>query len=512
MNGQTKQVPLGRAVLCVLLCVIFASLSTYQFCYYSIFSAHKQAMGETTTAMKEKYDLLLAARDAQIAELTARLQTTEEEKAVAWAEVDVLTERLVAITGLKEGTAEDCLRLLLTRALTEQDRYAGASGSDYVAQEVEAYMATYAADFVSVAERLLFIDFLYRTNYLHTPPTPEQAEEAMVEGYIQAAGDVYAVYYTAEEYLAFTDRMNASLRCGIGAVSMKAPDGQAMLVLHVHEKSPAKAAGMQAGDRIIGADGKLMADVGYDAVAAMIPGKQDTSVTLTVERGGEVLTFVVARRTVETDVLISRVYEEGGKRLGYVRLLAFNNRTAERLEETLADMQRTGVEGLIFDLRDNTGGSLSSILDVLDVILPENKLVISFDYKNKNNAREPIYTETAASVSLPIVVLQNRSTASAAELFGAALRDHGYATLVGETSFGKGTMQTGYKLENGAYITVTVAGYLPPSGESYHKVGIRPDVEAPVSEKYENQTIYLLPFEEDTPLQTALSLLGGAQE
>lgn len=509
MNQKNNCVPISRAVLCVLLCVIFTALTTYQFCYYSIFTDHKKVLGETTTAMKEEYDLLLSGRDAQIASLSARLETTEEERASLAVQVNALTERMVKLTGSVEGSAEDCLRLLLQAALERQSNAAGALRDEAATTAaVEAYLNQYATDALATAERLLFVDFLYRTNYLDEAPTAATAEEAMLEAYIRAAGDMYANYYTPEEYLAFADQMNASIRCGIGVVSMQDPAGDAVLVLHVHSSSPAMESGLQAGDRIVGVDGSMIADLGYDAVVALIAGEPGTSLTLTIERMGEMLTVACVRRAVEADVLLTRTYVENGKKLGYIRLLSFNNRTAEQLRAALATMQEEGVEGLIFDVRDNTGGSLTSILDVLDIILPSGKLLISFAYGNEDNAREPLYSETDEAVELPIVVLQNRNTASAAELFCATLRDHGYATLIGETTHGKGSMQTGYKLSNGAYLTVTVASYLPPSGKSYHGIGLEPDIAAPLAPAYATLSVYLLPKEQDAPLQAALAALG----
>ena len=179
------------------------------------------------------------------------------------------------------------------------------------------------------------------------------------------------------------------------------------------------------------------------------------------------------------------------------------------MEEAYASLAKSDLDALIFDVRDNTGGYLSSIVDVLDMILPADKLLVSFDYGNENNSRKPYYSETEQQIDLPIVVLQNRNTASAAELFAGALRDHGYATLIGETTRGKCTMQSGYRLPDGSYIKVTVADYLPPSGESYQGVGLDPDIRIPLAPAYQAEPVYLLPAEQDTPLQEALALLCG---
>lgn len=507
MKLLKKQVSLLRAVLCVALCVVFTGLTTYQFCYYAVYSDYRQQLGDQTTAMQAEFDLLLAGRDAQIASLTAELAATETARDSLAAEVGELTKRLVSITGSREGTAEDCLRLLLLASLNAQNVGTTASQPAHREAEVAAYMETYASDFVSLAERLLFIDFLYRTNYAGTLPGNDALQAGMAEGYIAAAGDVYAKFYTPAEYRDFAASMNASIRCGIGVVSTEDPAGGAMLVLHVHTASPAKEAGLLAGDRILAIDGQSVAVIGYEAARALVAGEPDTTITLTVARGEETLRLTAVRRQVDADSVIYRTYTENGKRIGYLRLLSFNAKTAEQLEAALLALQREGVAGLVFDVRDNTGGYLSSIVSVLDRILPKGKLLISLAYGNENNGQTAYYSEDDEQLTLPIVVLQNRRTASAAELFAGALRDHGYATLIGETTFGKCTMQTGYRLNDGSYITVTVADYLPPSGTSYEGTGLAPDISAPVAEEYVETTIYLLPKEQDAPLHTALALL-----
>ncbi len=503
MERKEKQVSLGRAIICVVLCVAFAALTTYQFCFYTLYADYRDRLAEEA----ESHALLLASRDAQIATLQSSLSTCELERAALGEQVEALRTRLLSLTGKEDGTAEDCLRMLLTAALEKEDAATGATAPAGREAEVARYMQTYAADFINVAERLLFIDYLYRIHYIGKAPDPDAMQEAVIEGYIAAAGDLYAAYYTPAEYQDYVDRMNATIRCGIGAVTTRDATGTAILVLHVHRNSPAALAGLQAGDRLVAVDGQFVAEIGYDAALALIAGEAETSVSLTVARGEEERLLSVARRAVEADAVIARVEEENGKKIGYLRLVHFNNRLAPQLKQAYATLLESGVEALVFDVRDNSGGSLSAVLAVLDFLLPAGKKIVTLQPGNHYNTREPYYTTDAQEVTLPITVLQNRNTASAAELFAATLSYYGRATLIGERSYGKGTVQTGHRLADGSYITVTVANYLPPDGVSYAGVGITPDIAVPLATADQTLSIYLLPKERDLPLQRALSLL-----
>ncbi len=491
-----KQVSVGRALLCVALCVIFTALTTYQFSYYYTFARYREDLAEKTAAMQAN-EYLLAQKEADIAQLRAILTESEER-------VSDLVSRLVKLTGSETGTAEDCLRLLVGGSLAKKH---GATGVDreHLNEEVDAYMKTYASDFVAVAERLLFIDYLYRTHYLGDAPTAEDAQEAIVEAYMAAAGDVYAKYYTPEEYAAYRDHLNATL-CGVGAATTITEDGSALLILHVHSKSPAKAAGLQKGDLILAVDGQTVASLGHEGALAAISGEADTSVTLEIARGGETLSYTITRAQVESDAVLYRAYTEGGKKIGYIRILSFGTATAAQLEAAYNDLKtKEGIEALVFDVRDNTGGLLSSIIEVLEFILPTGAPIAHYEFRNPYTQLEAEYAKDDRKIDLPMYVLQNGKTASAAELFCAALGRNGAALLVGETTYGKGRMQTGYRLNDGSYIAVTVAAYAPAAGEGYDGVGVEPNHRVTPDAGYENTLIYMLPEEHDAPLRYALT-------
>lgn len=502
MEKENVTVSRGRAVLCVVLCVIFTALTVFQFAHYGARAVYRAELSAAVNAMK-------AERDAAVAALTEEIRVRDDRIAALTSRAEELAARLVSITGSEEGTAEDCLRLLIAASLAESDKNAGyISTPEKVAEQVEAYMNTYAADALAVAERLLFIDYLYRTNYLGKIDT-EEAEDAMTRAYIAAAGDVYGVYYDPEEYEAYRLKMQSNI-CGIGCIVGRADGGRAIELLHVHSQSAAAAVGLKTGDLVRTVDGVSVEELGYDVATSHISGEAGTSITLGVERNGASLVFTVERKQSEADVVVSRIYEENGVKIGYIRILNFTARTYQSFVAACEAAEKAGAEALVFDLRDNGGGLLTSILDVLDWLLPKGTPLASYEFKNENNARPLYLAESEHALSLPMYVLQNKNTASAAELFCAVLGKNG-ATLIGTETYGKGTMQTGYLLENGAYVTVSVALYAPGDGENYEGVGVLPTVSASPEGIWAQASVWKLPYEEDVPLKTALAAAAAAK-
>ncbi len=503
---NTKQIPLSRAILCTVLCVIFTFLTTYQVCFYTLLSQYKSDLAYNNALFTAKIDALTvknAELEQENATLAAALATKE-------AEVEALTARLLELTGKIDGTAEDCLRLLLTRALEKRAWQTGATPSAAIRAEVEAYMAASAADFTAMAERLLFVDYLYRRNYYGREdglPTYEEMQEAAVEGYIAAAGDMYGKYYTPEEYDAFYDQMTASL-CGIGASTLF-EDGK-MTVLYLHEQGPAKAAGLLVGDRIVKVNGQAYTD--RESMTAALLGEAGDAVELTLEREGGTAVLSIKRASFTADAVIGEIKTVGDKRIGRLRLLAFNAQTATQLKARYEAMLNEGIDGIVFDVRDNTGGTVDAVTATLNYILPANLQILSYEYSNSALSKQPVFTaDDADEITLPMVVLQNRNTASAAEIFAAVLHEYKNAPLVGETTSGKGVVQSGYRLGDGSYLAMTVCAYRAGTGEGYHGTGIAPTLAQAVAAGYETTSVYLLSAEQDLPLTRALSAAAGVQ-
>ena len=295
--------------------------------------------------------------------------------------------------------------------------------------------------------------------------------DAIIDSYVTSLGDRYSVYRTKDEYKDYTSGMSGNYT-GIGIVVTQSDEGL-IHINSVNEGGSAYEEGLKAGDLITSVDGIPVLERGYEDSINAISGEEGTTVTLTVDRDGESLTFTLTRRKlVESSVTYS--LENG---IGYIKISSFKSNTDEQFIAAVDYMEKNGVKAVIYDLRNNTGGYLSSVLNALDYVAPKGTTLASFS----NDYDDDEVSKSSHSFLIPSVVICNEMTASAGELFTAGIRDladMGYldATLVGTKTFGKGIMQSTFTLSDRSTITLTVAYYMPPSGKNYHEVGITPDV------------------------------------
>ena len=295
--------------------------------------------------------------------------------------------------------------------------------------------------------------------------------DAIIDSYVSSLGDRYSVYRTKSEYNDYSSGMSGKYT-GIGIVVTESDDGL-ILINSVNEGGSAYESGVKAGDVITSVDGIPVAERGYEQSINAVAGEEGTTVKITVDRDGQTIEFTLTRRKlVENSVTYSLT--DG---IGYIRIASFKSNTDEQFIEAVDYMERNGAVGVIYDLRNNTGGYLSSVLNALDYVAPKGITLASFS----NDYDEAEISKSAHTYLIPTVVLCNEMTASAGELFTAGIRDladMGYldATLVGMKTFGKGIMQSTFTMSDGSTITLTVAYYMPPSGKNYHDVGITPDV------------------------------------
>ena len=295
--------------------------------------------------------------------------------------------------------------------------------------------------------------------------------DAIIDSYVTSLGDRYSVYRTKDEYKDYSSGMSGKYT-GIGIVVTQSDEGL-IHINSVNEGGSAYEKGLKAGDLITSVDGIPVLERGYEDSINAISGEEGTTVTLTVDRDGESLTFTLTRRKlVESSVTYS--LENG---IGYIKISSFKSNTDEQFIAAVDYMEKNGVKAVIYDLRNNTGGYLSSVLNALDYVAPKGTTLASFS----NDYDDDEVSKSSHSFLIPSVVICNEMTASAGELFTAGIRDladMGYldATLVGTKTFGKGIMQSTFTLSDGSTITLTVAYYMPPSGKNYHEVGITPDV------------------------------------
>ncbi len=300
----------------------------------------------------------------------------------------------------------------------------------------------------------------------------EQTTDMLIHSFVETSDDTYSVYRTAEEYDSYSTGMSGSF-VGIGVTVRYSRETNEMLVETVHDGGGAKDAGILPGDYIIGVNGESVDSLGYETAVSNIKGEPGTTVNVTVLRGCEEITFTIIRRQITEQ---SVTYDISGG-IAYIKITSFKDNTASQFKAAIDDALQKGVGGIIYDLRNNSGGYLDTVIEMLDYIAPKGTMIASFT----NNYMDPKYSKNAHTVNLPSVVICNASTASAAGLFTAAIRDFsemGFftATLVGEKTFGKGIMQNTYLFNDKSSVTMTVAYYNPPSGVNYHGVGITPDV------------------------------------
>ncbi|MGH3103995.1 MAG: S41 family peptidase [Gaiellaceae bacterium] len=295
-----------------------------------------------------------------------------------------------------------------------------------------------------------------------------------VESMLAGLHDPYTEYLEPFAYSELRRQTSASYS-GIGATVLPQRDG---FVVSAVPAGPARRSGLRPGDTIVTIDGALARRLTFERALGRLLGPRGTVVRLGVRRGGRLLRFDVERGEIRTAAVSSRLLAAEGRRVGYVALHSFSSGTAQLLGVTVARLERARAAGLVLDLRNNPGGLLDQAVAVSSLFLAEGRIV------SIEGAHEPVRVfmverrPGASASALPLVVLVNRYTASAAEVVAAALRDNRRATLVGEVTFGKAVVQSIEPLPNGAALKLTTARYLTPAGADISSEGLKPHLEA----------------------------------
>ena len=338
-------------------------------------------------------------------------------------------------------------------------------------------------------------------NYYVGGADAKELEDAAAQAMIEALGDRWSYYMTAEEYESRQEQQNNAY-VGIG-VTIDAQNTQnGMVITAVAAGGPAEAAGLLPGDVIIGAEGQSIVGMTSGEAQSIIKGKEGTAVQLTYLREGEEFTVTITRATVKTPVATAKLLPGN---IGVVTIVNFNANCAAETKAAIQQMLDAGAEKLIFDVRNNPGGWVTELVSILDYLLPEGVLFRSVDYKGA----EDVDKSDAACLEMPMAVLVNGSSYSAAEFFAAALQEYGWATVVGEKTVGKGNYQLTYVLNDGSAVGLSTGKYYTPQGKHLEGVGILPDVVTPV----DAQTAAairagILEPENDPQLQSAIRALS----
>lgn len=337
---------------------------------------------------------------------------------------------------------------------------------------------------LSLLEGLMLVNTRFVGEY-----EPVEAVDAALEGMVKGLGDRWSYYLNAEAYEAQNLRRKNQY-VGIGVtVSYEREEG--LLILEVTPGSPAEEAGLLPGEVITRAEGVSLAGEGRYQGSEYIRGEAGTTAVLEVlGTGGATRTVEVRREAVATDPVSYEMLEDS---VGYVKLANFYENSAQRLKEAVEDLQAQGARALVFDMRNNGGGYLTQLTEMLDFLLPEGPIFIS----RSRSGREKVIQSDAACVDLPMAVLVNEDTYSAAEFFAAQLQEDGAAVIVGVPTSGKGYSQQTFPLPHGGALNISTAAYFTGDGTSLIGTGLRLDAQVEQTE------------EGDAQLEAALALLQG---
>lgn len=337
------------------------------------------------------------------------------------------------------------------------------------------------------------------TNYYIGDIDQTEMEDMAAVGMVAGIGDRWSYYISADELQAHEDTMSNSY-VGIGVTIARLDDGSGFTVEKVEPDGPAKNGGILPGDIIVAVDGQRVSDVGLDEAADMVSGEENTTVEITVLREESEIAFTLTRARILVQVASGQMVTDD---IGYIRINNFDERCCEETVALIEELEQQGAKGFVFDVRFNPGGYRSELVDLLDYLLPEGVL---FKAENCFGQTDEDYSD-ASCKDVPMAVLINGDSYSAAEFFAAALWEYEYAVTVGEPTTGKGYFQTTISLSDGSAVNLSVGKYYTPNGVSLAEVGgLTPDVTVEVDTETAAQ-IYsgTLDVQDDAQLQAAIA-------
>ena len=329
----------------------------------------------------------------------------------------------------------------------------------------------------------------------------EAMEDAAAAAMVKATGDRWSYYIPASQYEAHKEQ-SENAYVGIGITIQQAEDGSGFLIVMVNQNGPAQEAGIQVNDLLIAVEDQDAREMTADQVRELIRGEAGTKVSLTVMRQGEHQTLAVERRRIESAVAMGQMLTDG---IGLVKISNFDERCASESIAAVQKLQQEGAKKIIFDVRNNPGGYAEELVKLLDYLLPEGDLFRSVSY----DGTEKVDTSDANCLDMPMAVLINGSSYSAAEFFAAALQEYQAATIVGEPTVGKGVYQTTISLGDGSAVALSTGKYFTPKGNSLTDVGVIPDVRVDVDEETAEKIYYgTLGYADDLQIQAAIQVLN----
>lgn len=343
------------------------------------------------------------------------------------------------------------------------------------------------------------VEYLIKNRFIEEADM-EKAEDAAATAMIDSLGDRWSYYLSAADYATHKEQVENAY-VGIGITISPEENGQGFLILAVQKDSGAEAAGLLTGDIITSAESQDVRGMTTAQLRDIIRGKEGTSVSLEITRDSEVLRVQVTRMQILTEVVSYEMLENS---IGLISISNFDARCADETIAAIEALREQGAQALIFDVRNNPGGYATELVKVLDYLLPEGDLFRTLDYAG----RETVDKSDASFLDMPIAVVCNEDSYSAAEFFPAAIQEYGAGTIVGMPTCGKGYFQYTYELSDGSAVGLSAGKYFTPSGKSLIGTGIQPDVVVEVDDETRAKIAYgTLDAKDDPQIQAAVDIL-----
>lgn len=297
--------------------------------------------------------------------------------------------------------------------------------------------------------------------------------DGAIDGMVKSLGDPHSNYLSPKMYQSLKEQTQGSF-AGIGVV-MGMDNNKNINIVAVMEDSPGQKAGLAEGDQIIAVDGTPVTEMAFDEVAAHVRGEPRTDVVLTIMRDGAQQDYTITRDNIKLKTVGHEMLDNN---IGYIQIVSFSEDTAQEFMDAYTDLQNQGMQGLVLDLRNNPGGLLTACVDIAKNLVPKGNIVSIVD----KDGNKEVYSSDLEQVQYPVAVLINKNSASASEILSGAIQDTKSGVIIGETSYGKGSVQTILPMMDDDAVKLTIAKYYTPSGRSIDGVGITPDIEVKLDE------------------------------
>lgn len=321
-------------------------------------------------------------------------------------------------------------------------------------------------------------------------------ESGVLKGLFRSLNDPYSVYFTKDEYSSFMEKSSGTYG-GLGITISPGKDGL-ITVISTFDDTPAFRKGIKHDDKIIKVEGVKYTAEQLELAVSKMKGKPGTDVNITILRDGKEIEMNIVRAQIVIQSVKSELLEKDSKKIGYIQISTFDNKVFDEFKKNFRELEKKSIEGLVIDLRGNPGGSLLEVVHIADFLLDKQVIVTLKSRDGKDQG----FNSDSNKINIPMVLLINKMSASASEILAAAVADTGSGVLVGQTTYGKGVVQTIEALSDGDAIKLTTAEYFTPNGKSIHGVGVVPDVEIELSKDYDRND-----KKTDNQLQKALSIL-----